>query len=357
MEVMNSLAEGLELRGHVTQRRAIYPLPVEESGETAADWIYLSQTKPSGILALLRMLGRFGKWLRIEKPDVVICAMQLSLVVMPVMARLFSPRTRVIVAHHSIATENSALFDRLDSLTGQMDNVAAALCVSPGILRSLGHKPPGYRAKALIIPNALSIPTEAVVDRLAATRAGRTHGRKVVALGRLSHVKNHPVLIRAAAHMPDVTVEIIGGGPDMAGLTALVAQLGVGDRVRLLGQRDREDGLAILANGDVYVQMSFNEGHSIALIEAARLGLPLVVSDVEGQRDGIAAPDGERCGFTVAVEDDRALAEQILALLDDPAALDAAGQQSLRLAQSLDFMVMVDRYEAMIREAVPAIPH
>jgi glycosyltransferase involved in cell wall biosynthesis len=58
------------------------------------------------------------------------------------------------------------------------------------------------------------------------------------------------------------------------------------DRITFAGQLPREEVLARVAQCDVFAQMSLVEGHSLALIEAGRIGLPLVVSDVASQREG-----------------------------------------------------------------------
>jgi glycosyltransferase involved in cell wall biosynthesis len=82
-------------------------------------------------------------------------------------------------------------------------------------------------------------------------------------------------------------VVIYGRGPHEAALRARAEALGVmADRITFAGQLPREEVLARVAQCDVFAQMSLVEGHSLALIEAGRIGLPLVVSDVASQRGG-----------------------------------------------------------------------
>jgi glycosyltransferase involved in cell wall biosynthesis len=59
--------------------------------------------------------------------------------------------------------------------------------------------------------------------------------------------------------------------------------LGVWNRCRFLGKRN--DVARLLSASDVFVMPSLHEGLSIACIEALAMGLPAVVSDVEGLRD------------------------------------------------------------------------
>ena len=171
---------------------------------------------------------------------------------------------------------------------------------------------------------------------------------RVVALGRLTYQKNYPMLIRAIAAVPGAMLEIVGGGEDEAALRALVADLGLGDRVAFAGLIPREAALAKAASADVFVQVSRYEGHSLALIEAARLGLPLVVSDVPVQVEGITARDGMRCGIVVALDDPVALASALRALHDDPALRSHWSGLASRLGAEASNARMLDRYEAVL---------
>lgn len=346
MEVMNSVADGLDERGYRCACCAFYPY--ENDGSSAPGWHAIVPARPKGVLARLKALRELARWLRRERPDVIVCAMQLANVLLPPMARLFSPRSRIVVTHHSPATANNRWLDRLDSLTGRMRNVGAILTVAPSITRSLAHKPAGYRRRQVEIPNALPAATEKLIATLAEERRTHPSGRVVVAAGRLVPVKNYPVLIRAARFLPDVDIRIVGDGPDREALESLIRQLGVTGRVRLMGRHDRAATMRLLAQGDVFVQMSFSEGHSLALIEAAKLGLPLIVSDIPPQRDAITLASGEPCGVTQPVDDDDALARTIRRLLDDEREMTKARDRSRRLGETLRFDRMIDRYETLI---------
>jgi glycosyltransferase involved in cell wall biosynthesis len=198
------------------------------------------------------------------------------------------------------------------------------------------------------IKNALPPDIEARIAGLAEGRRGRRTGRQVVAIGRLAEQKNYPVLIRAAVHMPDVVVRIVGDGSEGPALKAMASELGVADRVQFLGFHPRTETLEILAGGDVFVQPSLFEGHSLALIEAAKLGMPLVVSDAPVQVEGVTAPDGSLCGAVAGVHDDRALAREILRLLDDPAHYAAAAAQASVLGAAATYAAMITSYEQLM---------
>ena len=172
------------------------------------------------------------------------------------------------------------LLNAVDGWTGSWKNVATVVCVSDAVGASLKGKPRSYLAKRRIIRNALPPRIEAHLAALASKRHHRqAKARRVVATGRLAAQKNYPVLLRAAVHMPDVQVQIVGAGPDEDMLKAMARDLAVTNRVTFLGHRPREETLELLAAGGVFVQPSLFEGHSLALIEAAKLRLPLIVSN------------------------------------------------------------------------------
>lgn len=354
MELWESLAEGLEQRGQASELRAIYCVEGEPGfgpKRAHSPWRYLFPRTPRGLADRLRMFAALCRWLRREQPALILCAMHLSNVLVPLLARILSPRTRIVLTHHQPAFTRSRTLDRIDSLTGCLANVHAIVSVAPVVERSLAHKPPAYRARCTVITNALSHEMEALTARLAQEAAARVPDRCVISTGRLAEVKNFGLLVRAAPLIPGVTVRIVGEGEERPALEALIRELGVGDRVELTGQREREETLRLVARSAIFAQISHSEGHSLSLIEAARIGLPLVVSDIPAQRDAVAGENGAFHAALVPTDDPAALAAAILALLDDPAALAKAREGSAMLARRWTFDAMLNRYETVIDAA------
>lgn len=169
----------------------------------------------------------------------------------------------------------------------------------------------------------------------AATSGG---GRSVIALasvGRLHPVKNFDGLIRAMALLPEqVTLTIWGEGPERPVLEALVASLGLGERVRLPGEsNDMEEALA---GADVYVQPSKSEGCSFAVAEAMLHSKPVVVTPRGGLpeqvQDGVSGVVAADCG-------PQALAAALAPLVSDPqlaAGLGEAGRKAAEQQFSMD---------------------
>lgn len=349
-ELWSNLAEGFQAAGVSTGLAALYPVQRLSDASPALSWFHLAPGKPTGIVGQVRLLASLARWLRRTRPKAIVTAMPAANVVVPMFARVFSPSTRVIVSHHSPTETHSRIFDLIDSWSGKLGNVAAVVSVSDTVSRSLDGKPARYRAKRETIHNGLPPSIELSLDALT---AGRTRdqalGRRLVATGRLAYQKNYPLLLRAVARMRDVTLEIVGNGPDEAELRQMVIDLGIQDRVVFHCYRPREETLALLAQGDVFVQVSRFEGHSLGLLEAARLSLPLVVSAIPVQIEAVTGRDGEVRAQSVDLDDADRLASVCERLLDSPEDYQHWSAQSGQIARDFTFAAMLAKYHRVLR--------
>ena len=163
-------------------------------------------------------------------------------------------------------------------------------------------------------------------------------------VGRLAAVKDQAALVRAFAEvvkrMPDARLVIAGDGPMRKELEALVEQLGLPGRVWITG--DRDDIPDILRLLDIFVLPSLGEGISNTILEAMATGLPIVATDVGGNRELVE----EGCnGRLVPVGDPARLAEAIFDLMQSAETRVAMGQSSLeRVSQQFDWDRTVDSY-------------
>jgi glycosyltransferase involved in cell wall biosynthesis len=153
----------------------------------------------------------------------------------------------------------------------------------------------------------------------------------VVTVGRQEYQKGHRHLVDAFATVaesrPEAVLVIAGReGHASAALADQIARLGLRDRVRLLGHRS--DVAEVLAAADVFAFPSVYEGLGGALIEALALGLPVVASDLPALRE-VVRP-GENADL-VPPTDSAALADALVALLDDPARRRAYAARSRQL--------------------------
>ncbi len=211
-------------------------------------------------------------------------------------------------------------------------------------------------AKTIVVPNGISLTgvvsgTDASRARLRQSLGLLPQVRLLGTVGRLSWAKDQATLIRAFAQVqrqrPDTVLVLVGSGELDAELRQCAAAEGVLEQVRFLG--DRNDVPALLAGFDLFALSSVSEGYSMALLEACAASLPMVATDVGG--NGEIVRDGTT-GRLVPAADAQALAEALLALLDNPqqaAALASAARSWVEAEGTLD--VMAKRYEAIYRGA------
>ncbi|GAA4561848.1 hypothetical protein GCM10023176_01380 [Micromonospora coerulea] len=135
--------------------------------------------------------------------------------------------------------------------------------------------------------------------------------RIVVAAGRLDPIKRYDRLIsafaRAAVDCPGWTLRIYGDGEQRQALAALIRELGLYDQVRLMGRRD--DMSTEWVKGAVAAVSSERESFGMTIVEAMRLGLPVVSTDcpvgpreiIEDGADGLLVPGDDLDGYAAAL--------------------------------------------------------
>lgn len=206
--------------------------------------------------------------------------------------------------------------------------------------------------KFTLIPNAIeparpsNVTRQQLLDELQLPHDTRLIG----AVGRLWPQKRVKDLIWAADLLKvvrdDVHLLIIGNGPERDRLERYRHQVHIADRVHFLGERD--DVPRLMPHFDVLWLASGYEGLPNVVMEAMACGVPVVASDIPGNRDlvvpgqtGFLTPVGDRAGF----------ARHALTILDDPLLarrLGAAGRQRIEMEYTVD--KMVGRYADLYRE-------
>jgi glycosyltransferase involved in cell wall biosynthesis len=186
--------------------------------------------------------------------------------------------------------------------------------------------PPSLQERQWIeaVPNAVDTRRFAPGDKRATRqRVGAPAGLPLaLMLANLSPHKGQETAIRAVAILKErgVPLHCWLAGTERGGrtahteqLTALIAELDVADRVRLLGHRDDADEL--LRAADFFLLPSRGEGLPLSVLEAQAAKVPVLAAPMGGVTELVT--DGET-GFLIAFDDPRGYAERIKALLDNP---------------------------------------
>src|SRR5204863_2782372 len=145
--------------------------------------------------------------------------------------------------------------------------------------------------------------------------------RVLLAVSRLIRQKGLDVAVRALPLLPqDTVLVVLGEGPERDALERLADELGVSERVFLLGRVP--DVAAWLRRAALLVHPVRWEGFGLAVLEAMVAGVPVVASRVSSLPELVA--DGET-GVLVEPDDPAALAAGIERVLAAPAQLGEAG--------------------------------
>jgi glycosyltransferase involved in cell wall biosynthesis len=133
----------------------------------------------------------------------------------------------------------------------------------------------------------------------------------ILGVGRLTAQKDFATLVRSFAlvcQKAEARLLILGEGEDRAALEALIAELGLGERVQLVGHVSNP--YPYLRRSALFVLSSAWEGLPTVLIEALALGTPVVSTDC---RSGpVEILEGGKWGALIPVGDFQSLAEAIL---------------------------------------------
>ncbi len=149
-----------------------------------------------------------------------------------------------------------------------------------------------------------------------AVHTGR--GTRLLTVGRMASVKGVPVLLNAIKQLlpthPDITLTVVGDGPERAAFERRAEELGLSERVKFVGYQAQSKVRDFLNSTDVFVLPSFAEGVPVVLMEAMAAGVPVVTTRIAGVAELV---DDGQSGYLVAPGDAESLARGIDALLID----------------------------------------
>ncbi len=124
---------------------------------------------------------------------------------------------------------------------------------------------------------------------------------RLLAIGALLPVKRVGLILEALARLgARYSLEIAGKGPLEAALVSQARALGVGARVRFLGEIDGPALLEALRCADLVVHASAHEGGSVALLEALATSRPVVSTAVGAAPELLADGAGVLAGANAA---------------------------------------------------------
>ena len=196
---------------------------------------------------------------------------------------------------------------RADRIIAISDAVAGVL-VGDGIARE----------RITVVHSGISVETTRTVERLGIRDLlGLAPDTRVAAnVAALVPHKDHVTLIEAAKRLqprlPDLHWVVAGEGELRPGLEARIRQLGLAGRVHLMGHMGTPERL--IADADVFVMSSRQEGLGTSVLEAMALGIPVASTGAGGLPEML----GGGAGLVVPPGDPVALGDAVARALEDP---------------------------------------
>ena len=176
-------------------------------------------------------------------------------------------------------------------------------------------------------------------------------GRLLVTVGALIPRKGQALAIRALKALPgDVRLALAGTGADDAMLRVLATELGLADRVHLLGSV-RHDALPhLLSAADVMVLPAASEGLANAWVEALACGTPIVIADAGGAHELLTAPDAGR----IVSRNPEAIAAGVAEVLADAPQQAAVAATVERFSGEANAAALAAYYQRLTCNSPPA---
>jgi glycosyltransferase involved in cell wall biosynthesis len=184
------------------------------------------------------------------------------------------------------------------------------------------------------------------VDRSAARAALGVTGPLLLAVGNLVALKRHALLVDTMALLPEATLLIAGDGRERQRLQTRIAERGLGNRVRLLGDVPHDDMPTLMAAADVFVHAASSEGLANVWIEALASGTPVVTTSVGGAAEVIDRP---AAGCLVDDAAPASFAAAIAAILADPPAPGDVRAAATRFDWATNTRTLRDHLAALTR--------
>ena len=167
---------------------------------------------------------------------------------------------------------------------------------------------------------------------------------RLLCVGRLIERKGQRYLIEAVKRLTDagvdVTLELVGTGDAADTYQAQVTALGIDDRVHFAGYVPRAQIAEHYAAAHVFVLPSYNEGMSVATLEAMAAGLPIVATNTPGMADLV----NDQNGLIFNWGDVGALSHHLRYLAENRPMLRLMGDASFGHAKTFMWTTVVDRY-------------
>lgn len=167
---------------------------------------------------------------------------------------------------------------------------------------------------------------------------------KILYIGRIEESKGLMELLEACRDLTNVVLNIVGDGPYLEELKTLTRQMKMSQKVLLYGKLPFEKAVEMYACNDVFILPTKRvEGLPMTLVEACFAGLPIIATDMGGNKDAVT--DGFN-GFLLTKLDVAILKQKIVDLVENRALAQKLGSNGkIKAEKEFELDKMISAYE------------
>ncbi len=175
---------------------------------------------------------------------------------------------------------------------------------------------------------------------------------RILSVGRVVYQKGYDVALDALFGLKDLEWEwhIVGDGPHLHALRALLEKYGLEDRVHFMGWEAPDQVKLEYAQANLFLHPSRHEGMPNAILEAMATGLPVIATQIAGNEELVL--DGIT-GLLVPNEDSGALGVALRQLLVETTRRREMGLAARRrVEEAFGWTPVAEAYKSILEKAM-----
>jgi glycosyltransferase involved in cell wall biosynthesis len=299
-------------------------------------------------LTLATLFVRVVMALRERRADAVIGLQPLANLWAGLGGLIAGVRNRVATLHGP-AHQFNPLLVKLDAVAGRLGLYTAIVACGQSVADSFANNGKAYARRLAVVANGYRKP--ALIGRDAARRelGLPASGAVLGQIGRLSYQKHQDFSIDLVRDLPDVSLLLVGSGPNEPAVRRQITEAGLVRRVQTLSAVAHDRIGAFYSAVDLVLFPSRFEGLSLAAIEAIHAGVPLICSDIPSFREMFRASPFLTATLLAPLDDGKAWRERVQAILSDDMLRRKIANELRLLSPAYNFDTMAAKYLALLK--------
>ncbi|WP_149183141.1 glycosyltransferase family 4 protein [Streptomyces sp. TRM49041] len=268
--------------------------------------------------------------------------------------RLARPDARIVVTEHSSFLDKVFAQGPAERLYAEMlERVDAVMCVSSVLREQIVQRYPEHADKVGVVPNAIAL------DRFTPGPERSPELLRWLYIGRLLQPKGVKELLEGfaliAAEEPRATLTMVGHGACEEELRARGAELGLGDRFRILPPVAPEAVGPLMHEYDLLVHASKQETFGMTVVEAIASGLPVLATRSGGPEETMAGLESVAGALMDVSDDPQVIADAYRRLREHTGELDLPHARKV-IEDRVGYEAVAKQLLAVYGGALPPVP-